>query len=224
MVLATTASSSSTAASPARASMEPRFPLVKSDDGDEFAHIPSFDEYGELYVKYSSELLSAANSFADFASSNVTDESETLKISSLFDKRESLFSSISDGRCFRVGLETDNLFSTVGRVVEEESASSRTASGIWRLHFHRSQVAIGLRVAREPLESLDALRDDGRRRENWRNTRQYGDEVREDGHTPPQPHHQTQKLSSFVSRSQAAWRWSISLCMAGRLQTASSRN
>ena len=53
---------------------------MESDDGDDFASLPGTGEYGELYVKYSCELLSAATMFVGFASSNATDESDTLKI------------------------------------------------------------------------------------------------------------------------------------------------
>ena len=86
----------------------------------------STDEFAELYARHGSEIRSAANAFAGFATP-APDDSEVLRVSGLLRHSTAFCADVSDGHCYRVDAETDNLSSA--DLVAHEAAITAADKG-----------------------------------------------------------------------------------------------
>ena len=155
------ASSSSTATPSAPQNMQPLLPLAESDD--DYQSVPSTDENAELYMQHGSALLDSANRFSGFVQPETSDELGVLRVSGPFKHATAIHADISDGKCYRVDVETDNLSASdlvaheaaimaadkselasflkqgVFELLERQHARSRTISCTWVRKWKRLQ-------------------------------------------------------------------------------------
>ena len=89
--------------------------------------MPSTDEYAELCTQQGSTLLDSANKFSGFVQPETSDDHDVLRVSGPFKHLTAFHADVSDGRCYRVDVETDNLSSA--DLVAHEAAITAADNG-----------------------------------------------------------------------------------------------